>query len=105
MEIGSREDAAFGIFATLRAGEVPGARPATAAGPGRRGRLSLTSGAELKPKGFQVVPPGDRLVVEMPGGGGMGPAQERDPQAVRRDVRLGYVSRDGARTQYAADIE
>ena len=50
-----------------------------------------------------MVPPGDRLVVEMPGGGGMGPAKERDPEAVRRDVRLGYVSREAARSDYGVD--
>ena len=74
-----------------------------AAAPGEAGRLSLQSGAELKAKGLAVVPPGDRLVVEMPGGGGMGPARERDPEAVRRDVRLGYVSHEAARNEYGAD--
>ena len=69
-------------------------------GPGHAGRLSLASGAELKPKGLAVVPPGDRLVVEMPGGGGMGSAKQRDPEAVRRDVRLGYVSREAALRVY-----
>jgi N-methylhydantoinase B len=42
------------------------------------------------------------LVVEMPGGGGMGPALERDRGAVQRDVQLGYVSREAARTAYGA---
>jgi N-methylhydantoinase B len=49
-----------------------------------------------------VVPPGDRLVVEMPGGGGMGPPKERDPESVRRDVRLGYVSGEGAERDYTS---
>ena len=74
-------------------------------GKGQAGRLSLKSGAELKPKGLGVVPPGDRLVVEMPGGGGMGPARERDPEAVRRDVLLGYVSRGSALTQYGVTVK
>ena len=69
-------------------------------GEGQAGRLSLKSGAELKPKGLAVVPPGDRLVVEMPGGGGMGPPKDRDPEAVRRDVRLGYVSPEAANREY-----
>ena len=46
------------------------------------------------------MPPGDRLVVEMPGGGGMGSPRERDPEAVRRDVRLGYISREAALRDY-----
>jgi N-methylhydantoinase B len=57
----------------------------------------------LKPKGLQVVPPGERLVIEMPGGGGMGPAAERDPAAVRRDVRLGYLSAEAAKREYGVD--
>ena len=39
-------------------------------------------------------------MVEMPGGGGMGPAKRTRPEAVRRDVRLGYVSRDAAAREY-----
>ncbi|HEY8289825.1 MAG TPA: hydantoinase B/oxoprolinase family protein, partial [Acetobacteraceae bacterium] len=71
---------------------------------GQRGGLSLKSGAVLAPKGLQVVPPGDRLVIEMPGGGGMGPAAERDPDAVRRDVRLGYVSEGAAQHDYGVRV-
>jgi N-methylhydantoinase B len=35
-----------------------------------------------------------------PGGGGMGPASERDLQAVARDVRLDYVSEEAAKRDY-----
>jgi N-methylhydantoinase B len=35
---------------------------------------------------------GDRVRLESPGGGGFGPARERDPDAVRRDIEAGYVS-------------
>ena len=35
-----------------------------------------------------------------PGGSGFGDPFERDPEAVRRDVELGFVSRDGARRDY-----
>jgi N-methylhydantoinase B len=36
---------------------------------------------------------GDRVRIESPGGGGYGPSSERDPAAVERDRRLGYVTR------------
>ena len=36
---------------------------------------------------------------------GMGPARERDPEAVRRDVRLGYLSREAALRDYGVDAE
>ena len=35
-----------------------------------------------------------------PGGGGFGPAFERDPALVATDVRLGFVSRENATAQY-----
>jgi N-methylhydantoinase B len=38
----------------------------------------------------------------MPGGGGMGSPAERDPEAVRRDVRLGYLSAEAAKRDYGA---
>jgi len=47
---------------------------------------------------------GQHLHLETPGGGGYGPALERDPAAVARDVALGYVSRDGAARDYAVEI-
>jgi N-methylhydantoinase B len=62
--------------------------------------VSLKSGTELKPKGLQVVPSGERLVIEMPGGGGMGNPADRDPEAVRRDIRLGYLSPEAAKREY-----
>ena len=99
MEVGSREDAPFGIFARFERVTYP-ARGRHGGGAGGSGRLSLKSGTELKPKGLAVVPPDDRLVVEMPGGGGMGSPRERNHEAVRRDVRLGYVSREAAARDY-----
>ena len=86
----------------LRTGEVSRPRPQ------RRRRRAVRGGVaevrqELKPKGLQVVPAGERLVIEMPGGGGMGPPAERDPEAVRRDVRLGYLSAEAAKRQYGIE--
>jgi N-methylhydantoinase B len=37
------------------------------------------------------------------GGGGWGPPSERDPEAVRRDVREGYVSAEAARCDYGIE--
>jgi N-methylhydantoinase B len=99
MEVGSREDAAFGIFARFERVQHP-ARGRSGGEAGAVGRLSLASGTVLKAKGLGVVPAGERLVIEMPGGGGMGKPSERDPEAVRRDVRLGYVSAAAADRDY-----
>ncbi len=47
---------------------------------------------------------GWRVRIESPGGGGWGDPMARDPERVARDVRLGYVSREMARTQYGVVI-
>ncbi len=47
---------------------------------------------------------GQRVRLETPGGGGYGDPRERSPEAVRRDVRLGYVTRDAARRDYGSDV-
>jgi len=99
MEVSSREDAAFGIFAGFERVKFP-ARGRNGGAAGQRGALSLASGTEMKPKGLQIVPVGERLVIEMPGGGGMGPAAERNPDAIRRDMRLGYLSAEAAKRDY-----
>jgi len=44
---------------------------------------------------------GQRLHLETPGGGGYGPPEERDPQAVQRDIALGYVDQASAEADYA----
>jgi N-methylhydantoinase B len=102
MEVGSREQEPFGIFAGFERVRFP-ARGRHGGGPGAKGRLSLKSGEELGPKGLRVVPAGERLVIEMPGGGGMGTPAERDPARVKRDVQLGYVSAEAAKREYGVD--
>jgi N-methylhydantoinase B len=103
MEVSSREEAAFGIFAGFERVKFP-ARGRNGGGSGQCGAVSLTSGVELQPKGLQVVPAGERLLIEMPGGGGMGPPAERDLEAVRRDVRLGYLSAAAAERDYGVGL-
>ncbi|MFO1033179.1 MAG: hydantoinase B/oxoprolinase family protein [Hyphomicrobiales bacterium] len=59
--------------------------------PGRNGAARLASGATLPDKGLHIVPQGDALVVELPGGGGFGKAEER-PQSLRdSDAKAGLV--------------
>jgi len=40
--------------------------------PGQAGSVRLGSGKKLRGKGKQVVPAGDRLMMDLPGGGGLG---------------------------------
>ena len=44
---------------------------------------------------------GQAVRLETPGGGGYGDPHDRDPEAVARDVRLGFVSAEQARDAYA----
>ena len=42
---------------------------------------------------------GERVKIMTGGGGGWGAPSERDPEAVRRDVREGYVSAEAAQAR------
>ncbi len=58
---------------------------------GSGGRLRIKPERFLPPKGLAKLYPGDEVFLELPGGGGYGPASERDPQAILRDQQLGYL--------------
>ncbi|EFE94550.1 hydantoinase B/oxoprolinase family protein [Serratia odorifera] len=49
--------------------------------------------------------PGDVVSLKGPGAGGYGPAKQRQPAAVLRDVICGFVSERAARQQYGVVIE
>ena len=67
---------------------------------GGAGQVSLASGRPIRPKGRQTVPPRDRIRLELPGGGGFGPPETRDPARVADDVIDGIVSRETAEKVY-----
>jgi N-methylhydantoinase B len=46
------------------------------------------------------VPKGSTLHLHTGGGGGYGDPAERDPEAVRQDIRDGYISKQHAREHY-----
>lgn len=71
--------------------------PGVAGGePGATARISVVSGGVLTELPGKVLAyplkRGDRLIIESQGGGGFGPASERDAHAVRRDVAEARVS-------------
>ncbi|OWT54818.1 hydantoinase B/oxoprolinase family protein [Candidimonas nitroreducens] len=77
-------------------------------GAGKPGDVEIhrTSGEILRVlKDDHELNAGDRVIIKTGGGGGYGPARERDPERVRRDVENGYVSREAARRDYLVEID
>ena len=50
------------------------------------------------------IKPGGQLELLSGGGGGYGPPDERDVERVVEDVRLGYVTTEGARKDYGVVV-
>jgi N-methylhydantoinase A/oxoprolinase/acetone carboxylase beta subunit/N-methylhydantoinase B/oxoprolinase/acetone carboxylase alpha subunit len=99
MEIGGEDDLEFACNAVFdRIANPPKGRDG--GGPGAGGRVETKTGKSLRAKGFQVIPDGDRLVLHLPGGGGMGAPSARDPASVARDVKDGLVSVAAAERAY-----
>ncbi|MFZ4806092.1 MAG: hydantoinase B/oxoprolinase family protein [Hyphomicrobiaceae bacterium] len=86
MEIASRISQPFEVLAAFDRIKFP-PRGAAGGGNGKPGRAALASGKVLAGKGTQVIPPDDRLILETPGGGGLGNPAERDPARSERDRR------------------
>lgn len=61
-------------------------------GPGAAGRVALDDGTVLKPKGWQHVPAGRRLILNLPGGGGFGDPAKRSHADRQADLVKGYVT-------------
>lgn len=74
-------------------------------GSGALGRLSFDKGAAIAPKMSGMLPADTVVTLELPGGGGYGPAAERDVDRVLADVRDGYVSAKASETLYGAVID
>ena len=102
MEIGVKGDAEFAVNAIFdRVANPPRGR--LGGRDGAAGVVALKSGKRLRAKGFQIIPEGDRLVLLLPGGGGMGDPSERDPAAIARDIADGLISPEAALRDYGFD--
>ena len=100
IEITSRDEAPFGIFASFeRVRFLARGR----GGAGATGRVRLASSHQLRNKGFQTISAGERFIVEM-AGGGFGDPKARNEIAVTDDVRLGLVSSEAAARDYGVVI-
>lgn len=73
IEIANRERAPFTISAATFDRMHHPAQGRAGGEAGAPGRAALGSGALLEGKGIHLIPAGDSLIVELPGGGGYGP--------------------------------
>ena len=96
MVVGNREKAEFAIFGTFDRVKNP-ARGRDGGKPGATGSLTLTSGKKLRGMGRQVIPMGEELIIEMPGGGGYGNPKSRDRKKIMEDIRAGLISADNVK--------
>ena len=102
IEITHGDDAPMVLAATFDRIDHP-ARGALGAGAGGAGRVRLKSGKVLAGKGRQLIPKGDCVIIETPGGGGYGDPRQRPREAVVADVRAGLVSPRAACEVYGLD--
>jgi N-methylhydantoinase B len=70
---------------------------------GGAGYVGLKSGRKLRGKGFQEIPPGDRLVALTPGGAGIGDPRARAAEGIARDLADQLVSRQAVKETYGFD--
>ncbi len=101
MEIANNDDSPFELLAAFDRIAFP-PRGRDGGGDGAAGHVGLASGPVFRGKGLQVVPPGERLVVLTPGGGGLGDPKLRDAAKLAADQRNGLVSDEAAMRLYGA---
>jgi N-methylhydantoinase B len=103
VEVAEAEGRAFAVNAMFERIDHP-ASGRRGGGQGAAGALRLRSGTTLRGKGRQMIPAGETLVMETPGGGGWGDPQARDPARIAADVASGLVSPRAAAEDYGAII-
>jgi N-methylhydantoinase B len=72
---------------------------------GSTGEIRVNDGAPFERPGRADLAAGDRVTLRQPGGGGFGPARDRDPSHVAADLRDGYITPKAAREQYGVVVE
>ena len=99
MDVGARDGHVCDFSAMFDRVDHP-ARGRDHGGPGGPTRITLSDGTVKPGKGRFSVPQGQNVLMEFPGGGGIGDPLARDRAAVIRDLRLGYISATAARDIY-----
>ena len=104
MQIAVRTDRPYMFSGLYERVQFPA--PGLAGGrPGAAGAVHASNEVSVYPKIRAQLTPGTEVTLELPGGGGYGPPEERDPALVLEDVRNGYVSLKRARDDYRVVID
>jgi len=95
MEFGHLEDEAFAVSKMFDRVRHP-PRGRQGGGPGAAAQVYLVDAegqrlGELRGMGREIVPAGQRMVLQTAGGGGRGDPADRDPESIERDRRNGLV--------------
>jgi N-methylhydantoinase B len=69
-------------------------------GAGAPTLISQDDGLKMKGKGKQFVPSGRKVMLAFPGGGGFGNSFEREKSLIKKDLKLGYISKKSAKEDY-----
>ncbi|MBT0957449.1 hydantoinase B/oxoprolinase family protein [Alphaproteobacteria bacterium KMM 3653] len=72
---------------------------------GSKGEIRINDGAPFPHSDRADLVTGDRVTLRQPGGGGFGPASERDPASVDADLREGYITAAAATSDYAVAVD
>lgn len=99
MDVGARAGHEFDISAMLDRVDHP-PRGRRGGQEGAATTIERSDGTPMRGKGRQFVPHGERVLMGFPGGGGYGAPSDRDPKCVKRDLALGYISAEQARSVY-----
>jgi len=104
MEVGAQEGYEFDIQAMFDRGQYP-ARGRRQGNAGAPTTIALDDSTAMRLKGKQFVPHGRKVMMAFPGGGGYGPASEREQKLVKRDLARGYISPKTASRDYGLSNE
>jgi N-methylhydantoinase B len=104
MEVMNLEDAPFSVGANYDRCLFP-PRGRDGGGEGARGNVRTSAGRALKGKGQQTIATGDAIIIEMPGGGGLGDPMKRPVEKVLADLRAGLISAEAAGQHYGVFLK
>ncbi|MEE9336325.1 MAG: hydantoinase B/oxoprolinase family protein [Granulosicoccaceae bacterium] len=99
MEVGARDGYEFDFQAMFDRVDHP-AQGRHGGENGAPTTIAQDDGSAMRGKGKQFVPHGRKVMLAFPGGAGYGSADQRDVNAVKRDLARGYISAESAKRDY-----